>query len=69
MKEVMPALFKAGFETLGLIRIEGFLESENWKCKQALEKINFQQEGTMREFEIKDGKYIDVDIYAIIKEK
>ena len=67
MKEVMPLLFQKGFETLDLNRIEGFVESDNSKCKAALEKINFHYEGTLRECEIKDGKYLDVDIYALLK--
>ncbi len=32
----MPKLFEAGFEQLGLNRIEGFVMSQNEKCKKAL---------------------------------
>ena len=67
LKEVMPELFEYGFTKLELNRIEGFVISENTKCKSALEKINFQYEGTMRECEIKNGKKIDVDFYSILK--
>lgn len=67
LKEVMPKLFELGFTTLNLNRIEGYVVSENVKCKRALEKINFKYEGTMRESEIKNGKKINVDFYAILK--
>lgn len=67
MKKVMPMLFEKGFTTLNLNRIEGYVISENSKCKAALDKINFTYEGTMREYEVKDGQKIDVDIYAILK--
>lgn len=67
LKEVMPLLFQTGFEKLDINRIEGFVESTNTKCKSALEKINFQYEGTLRECEIKNGKYLDVDMYSILK--
>jgi len=67
LKEVMPLLFEKGFTTLGLNRIEGFVVSDNLKCKRALEKINFTYEGTIREGEIKNGEKIDIDIYAILK--
>ena len=67
LKEVMPKLFELGFTSLALNRIEGFVVSDNSKCKAALEKINFQYEGTMREYEIKNGEKIDVDFYAILK--
>jgi ribosomal-protein-alanine N-acetyltransferase len=67
MSEVMPKLLNYGFEELGLNRIEGFVENDNSKCKKALAKINFQLEGTMRQAEFKNGKLIDVDIYAKLK--
>ncbi len=67
LKEVMPKLFEAGFETLRLNRIEGYVVSDNNKCKSALEKINFTYEGTMRECEVKNGEVISIDIYAILK--
>jgi len=67
LKEVMPKLFECGFQELGLHRIEGFVDSENIKCKSALEKINFTYEGTMRECEVKNGKQISVDIYSILR--
>lgn len=67
LKEMMPKLFEIGFSDLGLNRIEGYVVTENLKCKSALEKINFKYEGTMRECEIIDGKPISVDIYAILK--
>lgn len=67
MKEVMPKLFELGFTTLNLNRIEGYVVSDNIKCKNALEKINFQYEGTMRECEIKNGEMISIDVYAILR--
>ncbi len=67
LKEVMPVLFREGFEILGLNRIEGYVLSDNVKCKSALEKIHFKYEGTMRDCEIKDGQLISVDIYAVLK--
>ena len=67
LREVMPILFEKGFRALQLNRIEGYVVSDNAKCKRALEKINFTYEGTMRECEIKNGKVISIDIYAILK--
>jgi len=64
MKEVFPEIVRYGFEGMGLRRIEGFVESENSNCKNALKKVDFQYEGTMRECEMKNGKFISVDIYA-----
>ncbi len=66
LKEIMPRLFEYGFTKLDLNRIEGFVVSENLKCKKALEKIHFTLEGTMRECEIKNSEKINVDVYSIL---
>ena len=69
MTEAMPLLCDYGFNTLGIHRIEGIVETENTNCKKALAKLNFDHEGTMRECEIKDGKFISLDIYAKLNSK
>ena len=63
----MPKLFEKGFTELDLNRIEGYVVSDNTKCKNALEKINFTYEGTMRECEMKNNEKISVDFYSILK--
>ena len=67
MKEVFPKLYELGFVKLNLNRIEGYVVSDNVKCKAAIEKINFTHEGTMREYEIKNGEKISLDLYSILK--
>lgn len=67
MKEAIPLICNYGFDNLELHRIEGFVESENKNCKNAIAKLGFQNEGTMKECEIKNSKFISLDIYAKIK--
>ena len=67
MKEAMPLICNYGFNNLGLHRIEGIVETENVNCKNAMAKLNFQYEGTMKECEVKNGKFISLDIYAMVK--
>ncbi len=67
MKEAMPLICDFGFNELDLHRIEGFVESENTNCKKAMAKLDFNPEGTMKDCEIKNGKFISLDIYAKIK--
>ncbi|HKJ41382.1 MAG TPA: GNAT family protein [Sunxiuqinia sp.] len=67
MTEVAPLICSYGFDKLGLHRIEGFVETENLNCKKALEKLQFHKEGTLRDCEIKNGKFISLEIYAILK--
>jgi len=67
LKEVMSIVFEKGFNELNLNRIEGYVLNDNDKCKKALDKINFTFEGTMRECEMKNGEFLDIDLYAILK--
>lgn len=64
MTEVMPVICNYGFHSLDLHRIEGFVESDNMLCKKAMHKLNFQLEGTMKDCEIKNDRFISLDIYA-----
>lgn len=66
MTEAMPLICRYGFEQLGLHRIEGLVEHDNTNCKRAMQKLDFQYEGTMRDCEIKNGHYISLDIYAML---
>lgn len=66
MKEAMPLIVEYGFSQLNLHRIEALVETENKNCKAAITRLNFQHEGTMRECEVKNGKYISLDIYAAL---
>ena len=67
MKEVIPYICDYGFDTLGLNRIEGFVESENENCKKVMSKLNFTHEGTMQDCEMKNNKLISLDTYSLTK--
>jgi ribosomal-protein-alanine N-acetyltransferase len=69
MTEAMPLICNYGFNELVLHRIEGFVESENVHCKDAIEKLGFKFEGTMKDCEIKNGRFISLDIYAILNDQ
>lgn len=67
MNEAMPLICDYGFTKLGLHRIEGFVETKNKNCKTAMAKLDFRHEGTMIDCELKNGKFISLDIYAKTK--
>lgn len=69
MQEVMPFIWKYGFDHLDLHRIEGFVESDNHLCKKAMSKLPFLHEGTMKDCEMKNGKRISLEIYALLREE
>lgn len=64
IQEVVPLICEHGFDMLGLHRIEALIETENSNSKSVMSKLGFMYEGTMRECEIKNGKYISLDIFA-----
>ncbi len=68
MREAMPLICDYGFRELELHRIEGFVEIDNLNCKKAMAKLDFKHEGTMKDCEIKNGKFISLDIYAKLKD-
>jgi [ribosomal protein S5]-alanine N-acetyltransferase len=67
MTEAIPLICNYGFDNLGLHRVEGFVETENINCKKAMSKLHFNHEGTMKDCEMKNAKYISLDIYAKFK--
>jgi ribosomal-protein-alanine N-acetyltransferase len=65
--EAAIRIIKHSFEYLRLHRMYAYVESENHNSKKVLTKLGFVYEGTMRECEIKDGKWIDLEIYALLQ--
>jgi len=60
----IPLIFNHAFNTIGLHRIEGFVEIKNNNFKKALVKLKFNFEGTKKDCEFKDGAFISLDIYS-----
>lgn len=67
ISEVLPVVCQYAFEKLGLHRIEAQVETENSACQKVIEKAKFIYEGTLRECEIKDGKYISLAVFSLIE--
>jgi RimJ/RimL family protein N-acetyltransferase len=56
------------FEELGLLRIFGKVKAANAASFRVLEKAGFEREGLMRNACIKDGKVMDMVLYAKVLE-
>jgi RimJ/RimL family protein N-acetyltransferase len=67
-KKALEALINYGFETLNLHRIQLNVMSFNYPAIALYEKADFQKEGTMKEFVLRDGKRYDLYMYAKLKE-
>ena len=62
--EALPLILHYGFTSLHLHRVEAFVESENNSSKKVMDKLQFRHEGTMQDCEIKNGRFISLDVYA-----
>jgi len=67
MKEALQAICHYAFDNRNMHRLEGFVETENLQCKKAIEKLGFRHEGTMVDCEIKNRKFISLDVYALLQ--
>lgn len=67
VQEAMEVVLDHGFRNLNLHRIEAFVETENKSSQKALQKQHFQQEGILRDSEIKNGKFISVAVFSKLK--
>ena len=67
--EAVAAGIDWGFETLKLNRIEARCMPENVASERVMQKCGMRCEGTMRQTMLVKGKYIDLKMYAILKEQ
>ncbi len=65
--EGIRALIDYAFENLKLNRIEAKVEPENMNSIRVLQKLHFTFEGTLRQYEKSKGKYIDINMYSLLK--
>ena len=67
MTEALNALLRYGFAEMKLNRIEAMHETSNPASGAVMRKCGMKLEGTMRSKLINKGKYVDVDLYAILR--
>jgi ribosomal-protein-serine acetyltransferase len=63
------ALINYGFTYLGLNRIEIKCGVGNHRSRAIAEKLKFKEEGILRQAEWLNGKFIDLHLYAMLKEE
>ena len=68
MTEALAAVLQYSFETLSVHRVEAQHEVDNGASGAVMRKCGMQKEGTLRGRLYNKGKYVDVDLYAILRE-
>ncbi|GHA63575.1 GNAT family N-acetyltransferase [Pontibacter akesuensis] len=67
IQEAARAVTKYGFDTLQLNRIEAIVEGGNGQSEKVLQKLGFSYEGRLRESEAKNGAFIDLLYYSMLR--
>ncbi|MGE7674474.1 GNAT family N-acetyltransferase [Lysinibacillus sp. NPDC094403] len=67
MKETLSTIIHFAFTKMKVNKIEAKVDPENISSVKLLEKLNFCQEGMLREHEFEKGKYVDLVIFSILK--
>jgi ribosomal-protein-alanine N-acetyltransferase len=63
-REAISAIIEFGFSKMRLHRIEAIIEPENLSSIGLTSKLGFLHEGTRRDCEFINGKYVDLEIWA-----
>jgi len=65
--KVSAEMVRFAFEELELNRIEIKCGVENYKSKSIPKRLGFMHEATLREAELLHGKFIDLDLFSLLK--
>lgn len=68
MTEAVRAVLRHAFEKMQLHRVEAQFELDNPASGRVMEKAGMQREGVLRGRLFNKGKYVDVALYAMLRE-
>jgi ribosomal-protein-alanine N-acetyltransferase len=66
MTEALVAVLKFGFEQMELNRIEAFVHPGNHASIRLLQRLNFREEGHLRDYYFQSGQFHDTLIFSLI---
>ena len=67
MTEALAEILRYGFRSLNLNRIEAQHETENPASGAVMRKCGMQREGILRQRLLNKGRFVDVELYAILR--
>jgi RimJ/RimL family protein N-acetyltransferase len=68
MTTVVRRLCQFAFAEFGLVKITAHVFADNPASAKVLENCGFQQEGFLRKHYLKDGKFLDSKLFALVRE-
>ena len=66
MSEALNALIQFGFEVIELNRIEATVDCDNLPSILLLHKLGFTEEGTLRDYEFNQEKFVDLKLFSLL---
>jgi RimJ/RimL family protein N-acetyltransferase len=67
MTAAIQTACRFAFDRWGLVRITAAIFAGNRSSARVLEKCGFQLEGQLRKYHLKDGRFVDAHLYALVK--
>jgi RimJ/RimL family protein N-acetyltransferase len=67
MTAVVRRVCRHAFEEFGLVKITAQVASHNPASARVLEKCGFEQEGFLRKHFLKDGRFMDVRLFGLLR--
>ena len=67
MTAVVQRVCQQALVAFGLVKIIAHVHPHNSASVRVLEKCGFQEEGFLRKHHLKDGKYIDARLFALVR--
>ncbi|KEO81895.1 GNAT family N-acetyltransferase [Tumebacillus flagellatus] len=67
ISEVIQPVLAYGFHHMELNRVEAQFNPLNTGSRRVLEKAGFQREGVLRDYAYLNGKFLDVEVYSLLK--
>lgn len=66
MKEAILPILTFGFESMGLHRVDAFIDPANISSEKLLTSLNFSKEGTLKDYFFEKGKFVDATIFGLV---
>jgi len=67
MAEALAAILGYGFDAMNFNRVEAFVNAGNTRSLRILEKLGFRLDGTLREYELARGRFVDQHCLSLLR--
>ena len=66
MEEAIAAILPYAFSEMNIHRVEAFTDPDNLASERLLLKLNFKEEGLLKDFFFEKGRFVDAKIFGLV---